>query len=88
MGGVCSAGTAGGESFDVDEDEVYVSYDAKAGVDVKELAKVVETRAGFKAWVKGEGWGETVNALVSVSLTEDSHERPQGYIWQVVDVPE
>ena len=32
--------------------------------------------------------GETVHAMVSVSLTADSHERPQGYIWQVVDVTE
>jgi PAS domain S-box-containing protein len=32
--------------------------------------------------------GETVHAIVSVSLTADSHERPQGYIWQVVDVTE
>jgi PAS domain S-box-containing protein len=32
--------------------------------------------------------GESVNAIVSVSLTADSHERPQGYIWQVVDVTE
>ena len=32
--------------------------------------------------------GETVHVIVSVSLTADSHERPQGYIWQVVDVTE
>jgi PAS domain S-box-containing protein len=32
--------------------------------------------------------GETVHAMVSVSLTADSHDRPQGYIWQVVDVTE
>jgi len=32
--------------------------------------------------------GEVVNAMVSVSLTADSHDRPQGYIWQVVDVTE
>jgi PAS domain S-box-containing protein len=32
--------------------------------------------------------GETVHAIVSVSLTADSQERPQGYIWQVVDVTE
>ena len=32
--------------------------------------------------------GETVHAMVSVSITADSHERPQGYIWQVVDVTE
>jgi len=32
--------------------------------------------------------GEVVHAMVSVSLTADSHERPQGYIWQVVDVTE
>ena len=32
--------------------------------------------------------GEVVNAIVSVSLTADSHDRPQGYIWQVVDVTE
>ena len=32
--------------------------------------------------------GEVVNATVSVSLTADSHDRPQGYIWQVVDVTE
>jgi PAS domain S-box-containing protein len=31
---------------------------------------------------------ETVHAIVSVSLTADSNERPQGYIWQVVDVTE
>jgi PAS domain S-box-containing protein len=32
--------------------------------------------------------GEVVHAIVSVSLTADSHDRPQGYIWQVVDVTE
>ena len=32
--------------------------------------------------------GEAVHAIVSVSLTADSHDRPQGYIWQVVDVTE
>ena len=32
--------------------------------------------------------GEIVHAIVSVSLTADSHDRPQGYIWQVVDVTE
>ena len=32
--------------------------------------------------------GEVVNAIVSVSLTADSNDRPQGYIWQVVDVTE
>ena len=32
--------------------------------------------------------GEIVHAMVSVSLTADSHDRPQGYIWQVVDVTE
>lgn len=47
--------------FDIEKDEVYVSYDPKAGVEVKELAKVVETRAGFKAWVKGEGWADGAN---------------------------
>ena len=32
--------------------------------------------------------GDVVNAIVSVSLTADSNDRPQGYIWQVVDVTE
>jgi PAS domain S-box-containing protein len=32
--------------------------------------------------------GEIVHAMVSVSLTADSNDRPQGYIWQVVDVTE
>ena len=32
--------------------------------------------------------GEVVHAIVSVSLTADSDDRPQGYIWQVVDVTE
>jgi hypothetical protein len=32
--------------------------------------------------------GEVVNAIVSVSLTADSNDRPQGYIWQLVDVTE
>jgi PAS domain S-box-containing protein len=32
--------------------------------------------------------GEVVHAIVSVSLTADGHERPQGYIWQLVDVTE
>jgi len=32
--------------------------------------------------------GEIVHAIVSVSLTADSNDRPQGYIWQVVDVTE
>jgi PAS domain S-box-containing protein len=32
--------------------------------------------------------GEVVHALVSVSLTADGHDRPQGYIWQLVDVTE
>jgi PAS domain S-box-containing protein len=32
--------------------------------------------------------GDVVHAVVSVSLTADSHDRPQGYIWQVVDVTE
>jgi serine phosphatase RsbU (regulator of sigma subunit) len=29
-----------------------------------------------------------VHAIVSVSLTADGHDRPQGYIWQLVDVTE
>jgi PAS domain S-box-containing protein len=32
--------------------------------------------------------GDVVHALVSVSLTADGHDRPQGYIWQLVDVTE
>jgi PAS domain S-box-containing protein len=32
--------------------------------------------------------GEAVHAIVSVSLTADGHDRPQGYIWQLVDVTE
>jgi PAS domain S-box-containing protein len=39
-----------------------------------------------KRFVRGDG--EIVNAVVSVSLTADSNDRPQGYIWQVVDVTE
>jgi PAS domain S-box-containing protein len=39
-----------------------------------------------KRFVRGDG--EIVHAIVSVSLTADSHDRPQGYIWQVVDVTE
>ncbi len=42
--------------FNVDRDEVYVSYDATASVDVKAMAKVVEAKAGFKAWVHAEKW--------------------------------
>ena len=49
--------------FNLDKDEVYVSYDATTGADPEAMAAVVEQRAGFKAWVKGEGWGEPVNAL-------------------------
>ena len=30
----------------------------------------------------------SVHAIVSVSLTADGHDRPQGYIWQLVDVTE
>ena len=32
--------------------------------------------------------GDVVHAIVSVSLTADGHDRPQGYIWQLVDVTE
>jgi PAS domain S-box-containing protein len=32
--------------------------------------------------------GQVVHAIVSVSLTADGHDRPQGYIWQLVDVTE
>jgi PAS domain S-box-containing protein len=32
--------------------------------------------------------GDVVHAIVSVSLTADSNDRPQGYIWHVVDVTE
>ena len=32
--------------------------------------------------------GEVVHTIVSVSLTADGHDRPQGYIWQLVDVTE
>jgi PAS domain S-box-containing protein len=32
--------------------------------------------------------GEVVHAIVSVSLTADGHDRPHGYIWQLVDVTE
>ena len=39
-----------------------------------------------KRFVRSDG--ETVHAVVSVSLTADDSERPQGYIWQVVDVTE
>lgn len=42
--------------FNVDKDEVYVSYDASASVDVRVLATVVEAKAGFKAWVHAEKW--------------------------------
>ena len=54
--------------FDIDKDEVYVSYDAAAKPDLKEMVTAIERRAGFKAWVKGEGWGETVNALAPLPL--------------------
>lgn len=51
--------------FDVDKDEVYVSYDATAGVKPKLLAETVEQRAGFKAWVHEERWPapETISEL-------------------------
>ena len=49
--------------FDITKDEVYVSYDAAAKPDLKLMVTAIETRAGFKAWVKGDGWGETVNEL-------------------------
>lgn len=42
--------------FDVDKDEVYVSYDATAAVAPEDLARVVEERAGFKAWPHAESW--------------------------------
>lgn len=32
--------------------------------------------------------GDVVHAIVNVSLTADGHDRPQGYIWQLVDVTE
>jgi PAS domain S-box-containing protein len=32
--------------------------------------------------------GEVVHVIVSVSLTVDGHDGPQGYIWQLVDVTE
>ena len=54
--------------FNIEQDEVYVSYDASAPVDAKELATTVERRAGFKAWVHKDGWGETVNELKPLPL--------------------
>lgn len=54
--------------FNLDNDEVYVSYDAAAKPDLKAMAKTVEQRAGFKAWVHKDGWGEQVNALKPLPL--------------------
>lgn len=44
--------------FDLDHDEVYVSYDAAAG-DAATVAPAMVAliqRVGFNPWLKGEGW--------------------------------
>ena len=53
--------------FDLDRDEVYVAYDAQAGTASTATAPMIEAvaRAGFKpAWLKREGWPDTVEATV------------------------
>jgi len=56
--------------FNFDEDETYVSYDAASKPNFKLLTKTIETRAGFKAWVKRDGWPatETIEALKPLPL--------------------
>jgi hypothetical protein len=51
--------------FNFDIDECYVSYDAASKPDFKSMTKLIETRAGFKAWVHEEEWPapETIEAL-------------------------
>lgn len=52
--------------FDLDRDEVYVSYDAAAG-DAKAVAEPMVAAikaAGFEPWFKREGWPEGVEATV------------------------
>jgi hypothetical protein len=45
-------------AFDLDRDEVYVSYDAAAGDGRTASAPMVEAikRAGFEPWFKRDGW--------------------------------
>ncbi len=49
--------------FDVDKDQVYVSY--AVGSDVAAMVDVIQRNAGFKAWKKAEGWPgrETIDAI-------------------------
>ncbi len=50
--------------FDLDRDEVYVSYDAAAGDAKAATAPMVAAikRAGFEPWLKGAGWPERVES--------------------------
>ncbi len=52
--------------FDLDRDEVYVSYDRAAGDASTVSAAMVAAinAAGFKPWLKTDGWPETVDASV------------------------
>lgn len=52
--------------FDLDRDEVYVSYDAAAGDAKTATAPMIAAikAAGFEPWLKREGWPETVESRV------------------------
>ncbi len=52
--------------FDLDRDEVYVSYDASAGDGKTASVPMVDAlqRAGFEPWFKRDTWPETVEAAV------------------------
>lgn len=51
--------------FDLDRDEVYVSYDASAGDAAAAAAPMVDAikAAGFEPWFKRAGWPEVVEAV-------------------------
>jgi hypothetical protein len=51
--------------FDLDRDEVYVSYDATAGAGEAASEPMVEAikRAGFEPWFKRDGWPQVVDAV-------------------------
>ncbi|MBP8807151.1 MAG: hypothetical protein KBG48_24075 [Kofleriaceae bacterium] len=64
---------------DLDRDELYVSYDARAG-DAKALAPALIDAvrgAGFDPWLKGPGWPSPApEAVVLPALPAEAPEGP------------
>lgn len=55
-------------AFDLDRDEVYVAYDARAGAAKEASAPMIAAikAAGFEPWLKREGWPEPAPEVMPV----------------------